>query len=72
MNHHEMKDLFSSSVEHVTSHISQYSVQPDTNFLRNIKLSPQTLIPFLVSQGSSSTRGEMLDFLGLDASIPTF
>lgn len=71
MNHQEMKDLFYSSVEHVASHISQYSVQPDADFLRNRKLPPQTLIPFLVSQGSSSTRVEMLDFWGLDPSIPS-
>lgn len=71
MNHQEMKDLFYSSVEHVASHISQYSVQPDADFLRNTKLPPQTLIPFLVSQGSSSTRVEMLDFWGLDPSIPS-
>ena len=71
MIHQEIKDLFSSAVAHVTSHISQYSLQPDTNFLRNRKISPQVLIPFLVSQGSSSTGVEMLDFWGLDPSIPS-
>lgn len=71
MIHQVIKDLFFSSVQHVASHISRYSVQPDTDFLRNRKLSPQTLIPFLVSQGSSSTKVEMLDFWGLDTSIPS-
>lgn len=71
MIHQEIKDLFSSAVTHVSSHISQYSLQPDTNFLRNRKISPQVLIPFLVSQGSSSTEVEMLDFWGLDPSIPS-
>lgn len=71
MMHQKIKDLFFSSVEHVVSDISQYSVHPDTDFLRNRKISPQKLISFLVSQGSSSTKVEMLDFWGLDTSMPT-
>lgn len=71
MTHQKLKNLFSSAVEHVSSHISLYSVHPDTDFLRNRKISPQILISFLVSQGSSSSRVEMLDFWGLDPSMPT-
>lgn len=71
MMHQKIKDLFFSSVEHVVSDISQYSVHPDTDFIRNRKISPQKLISFLVSQGSSSTKVEMLDFWGLDTSMPT-
>lgn len=58
-------------MEHVVFDISQYSVYPDTDFQRNRKISPQKLIPFLVSQGSSSTKVEMLDFWGMDTSLPT-
>lgn len=71
MVHQKIKDLFHSSVEHVVSDISQYSVHPDTDFQRNRKISPQKLISFLVSQGSSSTKVEMLDFWGMDTSMPT-
>lgn len=71
MIYQKIKDLFHSSVEHIASNISQYSVHPDTDFLRNRKISPQKLISFLVSQGSSSTRVEMLDFWGLNTSMPT-
>lgn len=71
MIHQEIKDLFTSSVKYAVSHISQYSVHPDTDFLRNRKIVPHTLISFLVSQGSSSTKVEMLDFWGLDISMPT-
>lgn len=61
-----------SSVEHVCSNISNYSIHPDIDFQRNRKISSQKLISFLVSQGSSSTKVEMLDFWGLDASsMPT-
>ena len=72
MIHQKIKDLFESSVEHICSNISDYSIHPDMDFQRNRKLSPQKLISFLVSQGFSSTKVEMLDFWGLDASsMPT-
>ena len=72
MIHQKIKDLFQSSVEHIYSGISDYSVHPDIDFQRNRKLSAQKLISFLVSQGSSSTKVEMLDFWGLDdSSLPT-
>ena len=72
MIHQLIKDLFASSVEHICSDISNYSIHPGIDFQRSRKISPQKLISFLVSQGSSSTRVEMLDFWGLDpSSLPT-
>ena len=71
MIYQKIKDLFHSSVEHVVSNISQYSHHPDKDFSRDRKISPDKLISYLVSQGSSSTKVEMLDFWGLDASMPT-
>lgn len=72
MIHQKIKGLFESSVEHICSDISEYSIHPNIDFQRNRKLPYQKLISFLVSQGSSSTKVEMLDFWGLDApSIPT-
>lgn len=72
MIHQLIKDLFASAVEHICSDISNYSLHPGIDFQRSRKISPQKLISFLVSQGSSSTRVEMLDFWGLDpASLPT-
>lgn len=68
MIHQKIKNLFLSSVEHVCSNISNYSIHPDIDFQRDRKISSQKLISFLVSQGSSSTKVEMLDFWGLDAS----
>lgn len=65
MIHQQIKDLFFSSVEHVVSDISQYAVHPDFDFQRSRKIPAQKLISFLISQGSSSTRVEMLDFWGL-------
>ena len=72
MIHQLIKNLFVSSVEHICSDISVFSVHPGIDFQRHRKISPQILISFLVSQGSSSTRVEMLDFWGLDpSSLPT-
>lgn len=71
MIHQQIKDLFFSSVEHVVSDISRYAVHPDSDFLRNKKIPVQKLISFLVSQGLSSTGGEMIDFWGLDSFMPT-
>ncbi|EFU76689.1 hypothetical protein [Lachnoanaerobaculum saburreum] len=71
MNHQQIKNLFFSAVEHVVSDISQYAVHPDSDFRRSKKISAQKLISFLVSQGSSSTRVEMIDFWGLDSFMPT-
>ena len=68
MIHQKIKELFELSVEHICSDISDYSVHPNIDFQRNRKLSSQKLISFLVSQGSSSTKVEMLDFWGLDTS----
>ena len=71
MIHQQIKKLIFSSVEHVVSNISQYAVHPDSDFKRSKKIPAQKLISFLVSQGSSSTRVEMLDFWELDSSMPT-
>ena len=68
MIHQVIKELFTSSVEHICSNISDYSVHPDIDFQRSRLIPPQKLLSFLVSQSSSSTRVEMLDFWGLDAS----
>ncbi|MDO5409050.1 MAG: IS4 family transposase [Lachnospiraceae bacterium] len=71
MFHQTLKNLFLSAVDQVCSDISQHSVNPETDFSRTRKISPQSLISFLVSQGSSSSRVEMLDFWGLNPSFPS-
>ena len=72
MIYQKIKELFESSVNQICSNISDYSIHPDVDFQRNRKLSSQKLISFLVSQGSSSTKVEMLDFWGMDvSSMPT-
>lgn len=62
-----IKAAFTDAVNHVVSNISQYAVNPNTDFTRSRKMGADRLITFLVSCGSSSTRIELLDFFGLQA-----
>jgi len=71
MFHEKAKATFYAAVDDVVSDISQYTNNPDKDFTRSRKLPPDKLITFLVSQGSSSTKNELLDFFELDAEAPT-
>ena len=71
MTHHKIKQLFCSSVNMVASDISNYSVNPAKDFTRSKKLPADKLITFLVSEGSSSTKNEILDFFGMDVLRPS-
>ncbi len=71
MLHKKIKELFSSSVTSVTSAISNYAVNPNKDLTRNKKLPPDKLITFMVSEGSSSTKNELLDFFNMDIQAPT-
>lgn len=69
--HETIKSLFHSAVQNVTAHIRDYSVHPEKDFSRNRKFPAVKLIRFLVAEGSSSTRVELLDFFGFDPEAPT-
>lgn len=66
-----IKSLFHSAVQNVTAHIQDYSVHPGKDFSRIRKFPPDRLLSFLVAEGSSSTRVELLDFFGFDPDAPT-
>lgn len=71
MFHEKIKSLFSSAVQSVSSAISKFAVSPDSDLTRNRKLPAEKLITFLVSQGASSSKNELLDFFGLNPQVPT-
>ncbi|GHU43572.1 hypothetical protein FACS1894111_09390 [Clostridia bacterium] len=71
MFHQTIKSLFTSSVDSIVSDISQYTVHPEKDLSRNKKLPAKKLISFLVSQGASSTKNELLDFFDMDVLAPT-
>ena len=70
MSHQKIKQCFSQSVYLVSSTISEFTYS-DTALTRHRKLPADKLITFLVSQGSSSTKNELLDFFDMDPQSPT-
>lgn len=71
MFHQKIKALFQSAVSHVSFNISKFTLHPEKDLTRNKKLPPDKLISFLVSEGSSSTKNELLDFFDMDVAAPT-
>lgn len=71
MFHQTIKNCFSRAVHLVSSVISEFTIHSDTELSRHRKLPADKLITFLVSQGSSSTKNELLDFFDMDALAPT-
>lgn len=70
MSHEKIKSFFNSAVNEVASTISQYVHTPDKDLTRNKKLPADKLIKFMVSEGSASTKNELLDFFGMDVQSP--
>ncbi len=71
MLYQTIKPLFTSSVNSIVSDISQYTVNPEKDLSRNKKLPANKLISFLVSEGYSSTKNELLDFFDMEVLAPT-
>lgn len=71
MFHHQLKEAFNAALEKVSSHISSFVRRPGRDMSRSRKLSPSILMSYLVSQGSSSTCCEMLDFFSMSADAPS-
>lgn len=71
MPHIKIKNAFLSAVKSVTANPEQVALNPAKDFSRHRKITPDVLISFLVSKGSSSARVEMLDFWGMDQEMPS-
>ena len=71
MSHARIVDLFSAAVNHVAENIRQYVHRPGADFTRHNKLPITKLLPFLVSQGSSSTKNELTEAYNFDADRPS-
>lgn len=71
MFHDKIKSLFSSAIQSVVSRISDFSLHPGKDFTRRKKLPADNLLTFLVSEGSSSTKNELLDFFDMETDKPT-
>lgn len=71
MFHEKIKSFFTNAVASVVSEISNFAVNPKTDFTRHKKFPADKLISFLVAEGSSSTKNELLDFFDMDPGKPT-
>ena len=71
MFHNRIKALFNSAVSSVAYGISGFTFHPEKDLTRTKKLPAATLLRFLVSQGASSTRTELMDFFGMDTQAPS-
>ena len=71
MSHNKIKDLFSSAIQSVVSRISDFAAHPGKDFTRRKKFPADKLLTFLISEGSSSTKNELLDFFDMGIDKPT-
>ena len=71
MTHTKIKSLLISAIDSVSSAISNYAANPGKDFSRNRKLPADKLIRFLIAEGSSTTKNELLDFFGMSEQSPS-
>ena len=71
MTHTEIKNLLNSAIDSVSSSICNYAKNSGKDFSRNRKLPADKLISFLIAEGSSTTKNELLDFFGMDSQSPS-
>lgn len=68
--HDKIKSMFASAVSHVASNISLFVRDPGRDFVRDRKLPAGILLNFLVSEGSASTKNELVDFFCAEPEMP--
>jgi len=71
MNHTQIRKYLDSAINSVSTCISNYVRSPGIDFSRNRKLPASKLISFLIAEGSSSTKNELLDYFGLNMKAPS-
>ena len=71
MLQNQIKTIFNSAVSKVVDNIDQYTFSPEKDLKRHKKLPADKLISFLISEGSASTKLELLDFFNLSNNCVT-
>ena len=71
MTHTKIKSLLSSAINSVSSSVSDYVEHPGKDFSRSRKLPADKLIRFLIAEGSSTTKNELLDFFDMSKQSPS-
>lgn len=67
----EVKNILNDVLFQVESDIQTYVQSPGKDFSRIRKISPSTLMSFLISQGASSSKAECIDFFQLSPDAPS-
>lgn len=60
----KIRSMFQSAVSSVTQNLTDFVRNPGKDFTRNRKLSADKVLTFLIAEGSSATKNEMIDFFG--------
>lgn len=71
MNHKEIMASLNSAIDSVSESISDYVLTPGKDFTRIRKLPANTLMKFLIAEGSSSTKNKLIDFFGTKDQPPS-
>lgn len=71
MFHEKLKTICKNAIDDVASTISQFTTLPGKYLTRSRKLPADQLISFLISQGASSSKIELLDYFQLNSSAPS-
>lgn len=71
MTHTKIKSLLKSAVDSVSSSITEYVENPGKDFSRKRKLPADKLIAFLIAEGSSTTKNELIDYFGMNRQTPS-
>lgn len=71
MFHDIIKEKLLDSISKTVSGLDQFVRHPGRDFTRNRKLPASRLILFLISQGSSGTANELMDFFDMESSVPS-
>lgn len=62
MSQNKIKTYLTNAINNVSSNIAQFVVNPEKDLTRCKKLPANKLLSFLITEGSSSTVNELLDF----------
>lgn len=71
MVHQHIKNLLNTSIREISDQIDNYSVNSNKDFSRNRKVTSDLLMSFLLSQGASNLKSEILDFFEFSSDSPT-
>lgn len=71
MSHTIVANHLISAINHTASCISEFAYSPEKDFTRTGKLPPKKLLSFLISQGASSTKNEIIEAFDFAADHPS-